>query len=113
MLIMGCVGIDFWRACSPRIFFGVLLLISVFFFGDYGGGAKRWLEFGSFRFQPSEIMKVGLVMFLAIYYDWLKPANTSKIFWVIIPIIIIVYLLHLLSQPDLGTGTIIATTGEL
>jgi len=91
MLIMGCVGIDFWRACSPFVyFFGVLLLISVFFFGDYGGGAKRWLEFGSFRFQPSEIMKVGLVMFLAIYYDWLKPANTSKIFWVIIPIIIII-----------------------
>ena len=65
MLIMGCVGIDFWRACSPFIYFlGVLLLLSVFFFGDYGGGAKRWLEFGSFRFQPSEIMKVGLVLSL-------------------------------------------------
>ena len=113
MLIMGCVGIDFWRACSPFVYFlGVLLLIAVFFFGDYGGGAKRWLEFGSFRFQPSEIMKVGLVMFLAIYYDWLKPANTSKIFWVIIPIIIIVIPTALIiPQPDLGTGTIIAMTG--
>ena len=113
MLIMGCIGIDFWRACSPFIYiFGILLLLSVLFFGDYGGGAKRWLEFGSFRFQPSEIMKVGLVMFLAIYYDWLKPANTSKILWVFIPIIIIAFPTALIiPQPDLGTGTIIALTG--
>ena len=51
-------------------------------------------------------------MFLSIYYDWLKPANTSKIFWVIIPIIITVLPTALIiPQPDLGTGTIIAMTG--
>ena len=89
MLMMGFISIDFWRACSPFIYIiGIILLLSVFLFGDYGGGAKRWLAFGSFRFQPSEIMKVGLVMFLSIYYDWLKPINTSKLFWVIIPILI-------------------------
>ncbi len=113
MLTMGFVNIDFWRACSPFVYFiGIVLLISVFFFGDYGGGAKRWLELGSFRFQPSEIMKVGLIMFLAIYYDWLKPSNTSKLFWVIIPLVIIALPTALIiPQPDLGTGTIIIMTG--
>ena len=113
MLMMGFISIDFWRACSPFIYIiGIILLLSVFLFGDYGGGAKRWLAFGSFRFQPSEIMKVGLVMFLSIYYDWLKPINTSKLFWVIIPIFIIALPTALIiPQPDLGTGIILATTG--
>ena len=113
MFIMGFISIDFWRACSPFVYlFGIILLLLVLFFGDYGGGAKRWLELGSFRFQPSEIMKVGLIMFLSIYYDWLKPTNTSKFLWVIIPLIIIALPTALIiPQPDLGTGTIIAMTG--
>ena len=113
MLIMALINIDFWRACSPFIYLlGLLLLIGVLFFGDYGGGAKRWLEINSFRFQPSEIMKVGLVMFLSIYYDWLKPSKISKFFWVLIPIgIITLPTALIIPQPDLGTGTIVAMTG--
>ena len=113
MILMGFISIDFWRTCSPFVYvFGIILLSLVLFFGDYGGGAKRWLELGSFRFQPSEIMKVGLVMFLAIYYDWLKPKNISKIFWVFIPVLIIALPTALvIPQPDLGTGVIIAMTG--
>ncbi len=113
MLIMGFISIDFWRACSPFLyFFGIILLFCVLFFGDYGGGAKRWLELGTFRFQPSEIMKVGLIMFLSIYYDWLKPSNTSKLFWVIIPFFLILLPAALIiPQPDLGTGTIIIMIG--
>ena len=113
MIIMGLIHIDFWRSCSPFVYLlGIFLLIFVLFFGDYGGGAKRWLELGSFRFQPSEIIKVGLVMVLAIYYDWLKPDNVSKIFWVLIPLIIILIPTALvIPQPDLGTGTLIAFTG--
>ena len=113
MLIMGFISIDFWRACSPFLyFFGIILLFCVLFFGDYGGGAKRWLELGTFRFQPSEIMKVGLIMFLSIYYDWLKPSNTSKLFWVIIPFFLILLPAALIiPQPDLGTGTIMIMIG--
>ena len=113
MLIIGFIHIDFWRVCSPFVYFiGIFLLIFVLFFGDYGGGARRWLEFGSFRFQPSEVIKVGLVMFLAIYYDWLQPAKVSKIFWVFIPAMIIFLPTALvIPQPDLGTGTLIAITG--
>ncbi|PQM56788.1 MAG: rod shape-determining protein RodA [Rhodobacteraceae bacterium] len=113
MLIIGFIHIDFWRVCSPFVYFiGIFLLIFVLFFGDYGGGARRWLEFGSFRFQPSEVIKVGLVMFLAIYYDWLQPEKVSKIFWVFIPAMIILLPTALvIPQPDLGTGTLIAITG--
>ena len=113
LTVISFIHIDFWRACAPFVYcFGILLLIFVLFFGDYGGGAKRWLELGSFRFQPSEIMKVGLVMVLAIYYDWLKPARVSKIFWVAIPLLLILIPTALvIPQPDLGTGTIIALIG--
>ena len=113
LVIMGFIHIDFWRASAPFVyFFGILLLLFVLFFGDYGGGAKRWLELGSFRFQPSEIIKVGLVMVLAIYYDWLKPDRVSKIFWVTIPVLMILIPTALvIPQPDLGTGTIIALIG--
>lgn len=113
LVLVGFIHIDFWRACAPFIYLlGILLLFFVLFFGDYGGGAKRWLELGSFRFQPSEIMKVGLVMVLAIYYDWLKPSNVSKIFWVIIPLLFILLPTALVvPQPDLGTATIIVIIG--
>ena len=113
LTVISFIHIDFWRACAPFVYcFGILLLIFVLFFGDYGGGAKRWLELGSFRFQPSEIMKVGLVLVLAIYYDWLKPARVSKIFWVTIPVLLILIPTALvIPQPDLGTGTIIALIG--
>ena len=113
LIVIGFIHIEFWRACAPFVYcLGILLLVFVLFFGDYGGGAKRWLELGSFRFQPSEIMKVGLVMVLAIYYDWLKPARVSKIFWVAIPLLLILIPTALvIPQPDLGTGTIIALIG--
>ena len=113
MIIISFVHIDFWRFCSPFIFlFGIVLLIVVLFFGDYGGGAKRWLELGSLRFQPSEVNKVGLVMVLAIYYDWLDPAKVSNIFWVFIPVLMILVPTALvIPQPDLGTGTLIAFIG--
>ena len=113
MLIIALVHIDFWRACAPYVYlFGVILLFSVLLSGDYGGGARRWLEIGSLRFQPSEIMKVGMVMVLALYYDWLKPNKASKFIWVVFPLALIILPTALIiPQPDLGTGTLIALTG--
>ncbi len=49
----------------------VLLLLAVEFFGEVGMGAQRWIDIGPIRLQPSELMKITLVMMLAAYYDWL------------------------------------------
>jgi rod shape determining protein RodA len=75
-------------------------------------GAQRWLDLKFIRLQPSELMKAGVVMMLAFYYDWLKPEQVSKPFWVIIPLILILTPTALvIEQPDLGTGLLIAFIG--
>ena len=84
------------------------LLVAVEFFGDVGMGAQRWLDLGPVRLQPSELMKVALVMLLAAYYDWLDIRSTSRPFWVLIPLVLIlVPTVLVLTQPDLGTAILL------
>jgi rod shape determining protein RodA len=93
-------------------FFSILLLILVLYVGVSGGGAQRWLDLKFLTLQPSELMKVSLVMILASYYDWLKPERVSHIFWVAIPAILILMPAGLvIIQPDLGTGLLIGVIG--
>ena len=59
MLVIAQIPPRILKLYSPYLMaIGVMLLILVYFFGSYGGGAKRWLDIGIIRFQPSEIMKV-------------------------------------------------------
>ena len=81
-------------------------------FGTVGMGAQRWIDLGFMRLQPSELMKITLVMFLAAYYDWLPAKRTSHPFWVLIPVIaIIIPTLLVLRQPDLGTSILLLAAG--
>ena len=90
----------------------VLLLLGVEFFGAVGMGAQRWIDLGFMRLQPSELVKITLVMFLAAYYDWLDIKKTSRPFWVLIPLIIIAVPVYLtLRQPDLGTALLLVFGG--
>lgn len=88
--------------------FCVGLLVSVLFFGQLGGGSRRWIVLGFLRFQPSELMKIALIISLASVYSdsatqsglgfkkLIKPAVLC-----IIPFCLIV------NQPDLGTGLLL------
>jgi rod shape determining protein RodA len=49
-------------------------------------GAQRWIDLGFIRLQPSEMMKITLVMMLAAYYDWLDHKKVSRPLWVLIPV---------------------------
>lgn len=90
----------------------VLLLLGVEFFGAVGMGAQRWIDLGFMRLQPSELVKITLVMFLAAYYDWLDIKKTSRPFWVLIPLLIIAVPVYLtLRQPDLGTALLLLMGG--
>ena len=113
ILIFSFIHINFWRRLSLIIYLlSILLLILVLNFGISGGGAQRWLDLKFLRLQPSELMKLSLVMVLALYYDWLKPERLSNIIWVAIPIILILVPAGLvIIQPDLGTGLIIGFIG--
>ena len=54
--------------------------------GEIGMGAQRWLDLGVIQLQPSEPMKVSLVMALAAYYDRLDPAKVSRPLWLMLPL---------------------------
>lgn len=113
ILIFSFVHISFWRKISPIIYlFSLILLVLVLYIGVRGGGAQRWLNLKFLTLQPSELMKVSLVLVLALYYDWLKPERISQIFWVVIPAVLILIPTGLvIVQPDLGTGLLIAFIG--
>lgn len=113
MFGMAMVPIWFWRNVSAVFYAGaLLLLVGVEFFGTVQMGAQRWIDLGFMRLQPSELMKIAMVMFLAAYYDWLPLNRTSHPLWLLIPIVIImVPVMLVLRQPDLGTSLLLLMGG--
>lgn len=88
-------------------FFNLALLLYVAVAGDKGGGAERWLEIGSFRFQPSELAKIILILFFAQFImKYKEKLNTFKIISACIVLIVIPWYL-IFDQPDLSTSLIL------
>jgi rod shape determining protein RodA len=82
--------------------------------GEIGMGAQRWIDIGPIRLQPSELMKISLVLLLAAYYDWLAPHRVSRPLWVLIPVVLILAPTALvLIQPDLGTSIMLVAGGGI
>ncbi len=113
MLAIAMVPIWFWRNISVLAYFIALtLLVAVELFGAIGMGAQRWIDLGPLRLQPSELMKITLVMVLAAYYDWLPANKTSRPLFVLAPVLLILVPTFLvLKQPDLGTAILLLTAG--
>ncbi len=113
MLVVAMVPIWFWRNVAG-VAYGIafMLLIAVEFVGVERNGSQRWLDLGVMDLQPSELMKITLVMLLAAYYDWLPTHKTSRPFWVFLPICMILLPSYfVLSQPDLGTTLLLMLGG--
>ncbi len=116
MVIMFAIGVTpliFWRGMAPLAYLGSFaLLIYVELFGRVGMGAQRWIDLGFVQVQPSEMMKISLVMMLALYYDWLAQDRVSHPLWVVLPLIMILAPTFLvMTQPDLGTGIMLVAIG--
>lgn len=113
MLCVAFIPIYFWRNIAGLAYaVSLFLLIGVEFFGEVGMGAQRWIDLGFMRLQPSELMKISLVMALAAYYDWLDLGKTSRPVWVAVPLMLIAApMLLVLKQPDLGTALLLAIGG--
>ena len=91
-----------------------VLLVAVELFGVIGMGAQRWIDLGFIRLQPSELMKITLVMMLAAYYDWLPLQPVSRPLWVLVPVLLILLPTALvLKQPDLGTAILLMAGGGI
>ena len=113
MFVAAMVPIWFWRNMAVVAYLGTLaLLLIVEFMGAVGMGAQRWIDLGFMRLQPSELMKITLVLLLAAYYDWLPLNRTSRPLWVLAPVVLIMIpVLLVLRQPDLGTSLLLILGG--
>ena len=99
------------RRWAPYVYAGViLLLIAVLLMGKVGKGAQRWLDLGLFRFQPSELMKLGLPLMVGWYLASRPLPPTLKSVLVALTIIAMPILL-IVKQPDLGTALLIGSSG--
>ena len=90
----------------------LMLLFAVDFFGITASGSKRWINLFFINLQPSELMKIGLILFLAKYYHRTSIENVNKIKYLFTPIFVLIFpVLLVVLQPDLGTAILIASGG--
>jgi len=115
MLVLAVVDVRVWFALAYPIYgIGLLLLVAVDVVGQTRLGAQRWLGVGGFSFQPSEIMKIGIVLALARLYHGAGAQRARLSWWLLIPAgMIAVPVLLVAKEPDLGTAMLIALTGAV
>lgn len=113
MILLAVMDLRVWFALAYPIYgVGLILLFGVAVVGHSALGAQRWLDVGPVRIQPSEIIKIGLVLALARFYHSLSGRNARLSFWLLIPVALIGLPAALVAkQPDLGTALLIAATG--
>ena len=111
--LISLVQIRFWHRQSYIIYIlFFLLLVGVKYFGLTSSGSKRWLDLYVMNLQPSELMKIGLILFLAKYYHRISLENINQIKFLFLPILVLVSPVILVAtQPDLGTSILIAAGG--
>ena len=108
--IVSFSNIKTWIKSAYFIYAIVLfLIILVTFIGDVGMGAQRWLSLGFINIQPSEFIKIALVLALARYFAWQNSIELSQFKNYLIPILmLLVPFVLICAQPDLGTGISLA-----
>ena len=112
-IIVSFFKIRFWYKSAYLFYFLILiLLISVDFFGITSSGSKRWINLIFINLQPSELMKIALIIFLARYYYKIPSEHVAQIKHILMPIFaIFIPVLLVISQPDLGTALLILIGG--
>ena len=113
MLILSFVRIKFWHDVGYFFYFIViLLLIYASFYGITASGSQRWISLYFINLQPSELMKIAIIVCFAKYYHRMQVNSVNEFKNLLSPIIILFIPITLvLSQPDLGTSILIASSG--
>ena len=112
-LFLSFVKITFWyRNAYIFYFICLFLLIVVLFFGITASGSKRWVNLYFLNLQPSELMKIAIIVCFARYYHRMQSADIQSYRFLLIPIILLIIPCYLvIAQPDLGTSILIAGSG--
>lgn len=113
MTVIAMINLQFWyRLSYPAFWAGILLLIYVDVMGHVGMGAQRWIDLGIMKLQPSELMKIAVVMALARYFHRSSLEDVKRVTFLVAPAFMVFIPFGLvLLQPDLGTSLMILLAG--
>jgi rod shape determining protein RodA len=115
MLVVALIDIRFWFRLAYPIYGAALLgLVAVDVAGIISMGAQRWIDLGLFQLQPSEVMKIGLVLALARYFHSVYLEDVARPALLVMPALLIAApTMLVLQQPDLGTAIMLASGGAV
>ena len=113
MLIISFINIKYWFALGYLSYLVVIgLLVGTYLFGITSSGSQRWINLYFINLQPSELMKVFIILCLAKYFHRMKLENVNSIYTILTSLIIIMLPMGLvIVQPDLGTSLLIGISG--
>ncbi|MDR3519086.1 MAG: rod shape-determining protein RodA [Azospirillaceae bacterium] len=113
MLAVALVDIRIWlRAAYPIYFLALALLVLVDVAGQIGMGAQRWIDLGVIQLQPSEVMKIAIVLALARFFHGASQEDVGRTAFLMIPgAMILTPVALVLKQPDLGTAMMLMAVG--
>jgi rod shape determining protein RodA len=115
MIAAGLIDVRYWFRSAYWIYgVSLALVVAVDLRGVAGMGAQRWIDLGILQLQPSEIMKIALVLALARYFHGLSAENSGRLTHLVAPALMIVVPAALvLKQPDLGTAMMLVAAGAI
>ena len=113
MIILSFINLKYWHYFAYLFYVIVLLfLIWTSFYGVKASGSQRWIDLYFINLQPSELMKICIILCLAKYFHRMKLENVNSIYTILTSLIIILLPMGLvIVQPDLGTSLLIAVSG--
>ena len=113
MIVLSFLNIRFWHSIGYLFYIVVLgFLVWASFYGIIASGSQRWISLYFINLQPSELMKIAIIICFSKYYHRIQVYNVNNFKNILIPIVILIFPIFLvLSQPDLGTSILIALSG--
>ena len=113
MLMISFFNIKFWHHLSYFFYFiTILLLIYVSIFGIKVSGSQRWIDLYYIVLQPSELMKIAVILCLAKYYHRVNVEKINSFISIFLALtLILIPVILVLAQPDLGTSILIISSG--
>ena len=112
-IVVSFINIRLWhKSAYPFYFVTLMLLIGVNFFGITTSGSTRWINLFFINLQPSELMKIALIIFLAKYYNKIPYRDVNNLKFLIQPFLaLFIPVALIIVQPDLGTAILIVAGG--
>ena len=113
MIFLSFISIKFWHAVGYAFYLIVLLsLIWAALYGVKASGSQRWIDLYFINLQPSELMKIAIILCFAKYYHRMQIDRVNSFKSIMVALVVLILpIMLVISQPDLGTSILIALSG--